>query len=79
MRRLELISEMDEGPYDEPGAQEFLERFRESNEYVARQYLGRDNGQLFPEYDATAIGRISEFSVEDAVRIAADLWIETHK
>ena len=79
VRRLELISTRDEGPHDDLGAQEFLERFRESNEYVAREYLARDNGQLFPEYDAIPSGRISEFSVEEAVRIAADLWIETHK
>lgn len=79
MKCLESISGKDDGPQDEQAGREFLERFRDSNAYVARKYLGRQNGQAFPEDWGSAASSDRELSVEDAVRIAAHLWIDNRK
>lgn len=74
IRALEAISEGPPTPMPHDLARRLLERYRESNMQVARQYLGRADGRLFLEALDDEGARQPVFSVDDAVELAAKLW-----
>lgn len=54
---------------------QFMARFEADNAIIAREYLGREDGQLFGSTALDAEGRELSLTVERAVEIAASLWI----
>jgi hypothetical protein len=61
--------------------QALLEECAAGNEYVARTFLGKDDGRLFPEDESEEYprGGSSEFTIDDAFEIFARIWAEYHQ
>ena len=61
---------------DSEQLQSFLRSFDETNAYVARKYLKRDDAQLFSYRKFAATSKSKSFlDAESAVEIAAQLWV----
>ncbi len=77
-RLIEWLSAVDEGERPLPTRQlvAFYRSFQRENRKVARQFLGRANGELFradPAWDRA--GEDVDLGVEDAVRLFSELWL----
>jgi len=59
------------------GAREFLQRFEASNAYVARTFLGRQDGRLFLDSaPADNSAELPDLTVEKAMEITGQIWNE---
>jgi hypothetical protein len=79
-RRQALVAAMQriaEGPslrMDRDLAEKFLDRYREGNARIAREYLGRSDGRLFLDMPSDEPAPAPALSIDDAMEISAKLW-----
>ena len=61
-------------------ADAFLAQFEQGNQYVARAYLGREDGRLFePPSRGDNVAAEWSMSLDDAFRLFAEVWAEANQ